>query len=476
MNLYLKNIDKVIFFTSCSSLILILCLNQLPILGVLIILSLILILSLLNEITVMRFSLYFMVLSWFSLDTLWLAGRNVPINIKYLIDIINIILMFKILFKNKKYNLINVFRDKILILSIIFIFVSVFKWIIFNYSLLEFFNGIRIYLRFLPFYIIIKNNNDQRLLCDLKFIIILQIPILLMQVIKYTNQDMIGGTFGIYGQTYLFILLIPVFFYILNKYLKKDISIYKMLLSAIIILSICAINETKIAFFIFPIICIIMLVLFNEKYSFYRKIFFTLMISFSIIVSFKLLINRYDGMDKLFSDKNTIINYATKNNNPLFYLGRLENFNYIKDIELNNFSNNLVGIGIGRALQDEFFAVNHFSNGRIVNQIPLSEKYLELQHYGYFLSSLNTFYFENGIVGILIYLFILFILFKRCVFNIKIIKNINITSLSYAFSALIISWIPLFYYNDIFYQYQTSTIFWILAALISKYYYDVKLD
>lgn len=476
MKLCFKNLDNIMFIIWCTSLILILGFNQNIILNLLIIVSLILILSLLNENNLLRFLLYFAILSSFLLDSLWMLGRSFPINIniKYMIDIINIILLFKILLKHKKYKLHNIFEDKILILNMIFIFISIFKLVIFNYSLLEFLNGIRVYLRFLPFYIIIKNNSDKKLLSDFRLIIILQIPILLVQMIRYTDQDQIGGMFGIYGQTYLFILLVPIFFYMLNKYLMKDVPIYEMILYAIVILGICAINETKVAFIIFPIVSVIMLILFNTRYSFIRKIFFMSIVAVSLIVSFKVLSDRYSTFNKFFLNSDAVIEYATKSNNKYFYFGRLENFNYIKDVELNSFSNNLLGIGIGRAVPDEFFGANHFNQGRTIKQIPLSSKYLQLQNSGYFLSSLNVFYFENGIIGILIYLLILLVLFKRCVSNIKVLKNINEISISYAFISLLITWIAMFYYNDIFYQYNTITIFWILGGLISKYYCDIK--
>jgi hypothetical protein len=469
MEIIKDNLNKVMITIFWGALVLCLWkLNEYTTSKIIIVGALIILLLTFNDILLLRYQLYFIVISTFIIDNFWISGVNIPLNIKYIADIINFIIIIKIIIKFKNYS--KLWNDGVFILALTFIIFSILKLFFVHYSFYEFLNGIRIYSRGFLFYIVLKFNENESIIDDIKFIVFLQIPSLLIQIIKSFGRDQIGGTFGIYGQTYLFILMIPVFYYILDKYLKKSLSSIKMFIFVAIFFGICVINETKVAFIIIPIVTILFIVGFNAKYSLMRKIMLVGLLFIGLIIGYRVMTVKYPGTLVALSSRENLVNYATNENNRMYYFGRLQNFNYIKNVELSNISNNLIGIGIGRALPDEFSSAEHFARGRTISRIITSEKYMQLQQTGYFLSSLNIFYYENGILGVLIYLCIFIILLKRSVANIKGENCGEISNLSYALCGLLIAWLPLFYYNDIFYQYQTSVIFWALAGIVSRYY------
>ena len=391
------------------------------------------------------YQLIMLIISTFILDfTFHYLKIRTPLELKYISEGISFILILRIIINWRKYKVI--LNDSILIiLSTIIIFGFIIGLINGN-GILNLFNGVRIYLRFIPTYIILTVESIS-IKNIYKYLYIANILIFLIQTIAGINQDLRTGIFSIISTVAFEIFIIIYYIKNLIYYLYKKISLNRFLTIFAITTIMFALAENKAAMLIFIVISIVILLMINSKMI--KKII-------SIIVLVMMLISGWNLMIKLYpkfywmSDLTKIFEFAEEyllgNSNELYFqMGRFEAVGYINRKEKNDLTSKVVGLGIGASIPPEnlFYVLD--GNGR-QNIIDFPESKVFFKYgsgVGYHLSSAGIIFIDLGYIGILVLISIVIIVFKRgfyllrygnCI-DIKVVGGIGIyISLSSIFS------------------------------------------
>ena len=102
-----------------------------------------------NEVTIVLYQFYMMILNEFILDNIFHYIRiDTPLELKYITEFISIILIMKILINKKVYG--NLMKNKVIILLLTIIIINTIIVISNNESILQLMNALRIYFRFIP--------------------------------------------------------------------------------------------------------------------------------------------------------------------------------------------------------------------------------------------------------------------------------------------------------------------------------------
>lgn len=425
-----------------------------------------------SEINIIKYQISFVLISYVVVDYIFnYTPIKISFEIKYIADFISIILIYKIILNLEKYK--KIYKDKILIILIIFILYNFLYSIIINSSLYDFINSIRIYFRFIPLYIIVSNN-----IVDLKgeyyFYYFINLIIFIIQFILNTHRDVINGIFGLTGPSTFAIFVMIMSIVINYKYINKKCSLVIFILNLILTYTLFVIQENKAFIIIFSLVLFIINLV--VKGNFLKKI--TIYISGGIIIVFSInfLLILFPNFQDMFSKdtaRTFIEEYAFGNNNPKFSIGRLEAISYMNMNELNTDYDKIFGKGLGTALPDENWYYNDTGarRDREVFELPSStmyDKYGSL--FGYHLSTLTTTYIEVGIIGIffvgIILVIFTFRVLKLFLFNPltenKIIGSIGgMTIISFLFATI--------YGSDMISRQFTMIIFLIMGIVTQKY-------
>lgn len=385
-------------------------------------------------------------------DILWRKSSvNIPINCKILIDIISIIIIFKILIN---YNLLKkTLRDPIIWLMIVFIIFSVGVAVVNKIPFIEYLMSLRIYIRFLPVYIVLSNFKLEYNRNYLYIFIAINLFLIPIQSL-ISSYDDVSGVFGIRNVHILLLFLIIMTAIITTIYCKKVIKVYLYLLGIIIIFLICGFGEIKIGMVIIPIE-ILLIILLNTINPI--KLFTSIIVCiFMVNLGLKVLVKISPQFENFFDKdiiKQNIIDYTMKPNNPDYSLGRLENIVYSYNNILTTPSSRITGLGVGSAMPPEtyYYQLEKHSRGRDVISLYMTKLYTYYgPYFGYHFSSMNIIFLETGYIGIIIYLSILMIFIKRSILLIIKSGRVIDKAIGNASVALITSLIGLmFYYNYI---------------------------
>lgn len=125
-----------------------------------------------------------------------------------------------------------------------------------NSSLTGQINGIRETLVFICYFIIIDvlynsgpiENINNKFITFAYFFLIIQIPVSILQFIKFGAGDKVGGTFGAGGSGVLTFSVFLLIFYLIENKIKRPKERLKKAMQLLIFLLPIALNETKISF------------------------------------------------------------------------------------------------------------------------------------------------------------------------------------------------------------------------------------
>lgn len=397
------------------------------------------------EIKIFKYQLVLLLLNEVILDNLfhYLRIKTTPLELKYMVEMISILLVLKIIRNRKHYKLI--FKDSILIILLVSIFINLFVSFLNHSNWIDVFNGLRIYLRFIPLYIVIANNN----ICMAKiynYIYYLNLAFLLLQIIIGVHQDLRTGIFGITGSPSFAIFISYKLVEYTMAFSQRSVSLFKFTVISLFTICIFAIVENKT--FLILIVGLIFLVIYLSKGKIRKKISVAIVMTVFLVLGVNLIVKMYPNFAYFLSIENmqdNIYNYIFGNSNPVnFDMGRIEGGQYIADIELDSFGRQMLGLGVGTSLpQENWFYMN---DGKEINVIDFPESKIYSTYnrrIGYFLSSYNSIYLEFGVVGVGVVLVFLIIILYRGIYLLRkgtvvSVKSIGAMGIVISISALMI--------------------------------------
>lgn len=153
-----------------------------------------------NEIIIIKYLISYSLIVTTFVDYLFIYKTiTVGFELKYIMEFIVIILSVKLITNYKKY--IKIIKDPIFIIAIIAIILNLI-YCIFNkdYSINDYLNGIRMYFRFIPVYIVLS-YNVLSLDSDYYYYYYINLIIMIIQLFIGTGRDNINGIFGLIGTT-----------------------------------------------------------------------------------------------------------------------------------------------------------------------------------------------------------------------------------------------------------------------------------
>lgn len=379
-----------------------------------------------DTITIVKYQISYVLISYSVLDYLFNYTRlDIPLELKYVAEIISFILILKIVSNYKKYS--YSLKDPIIIIIGITVIANLIYCLSGQNNLGDFLNGIRSYFRFIPTYIILSNTKF-KFKYEYYVYYIVNIILILIQLFINTNPDNLNGIFGLTGSTSvtLFILILLVIY--LTKYLNKKTSFIKFMSILSLTLIIAVLQENK-AGIVIEILLLVIIIFLSRKHVI-KKIIAIFILITAFIVGVNMLVTRFPGFQDMIRPdtmKTSIEDYLFKNNNKNFEMGRFETIAYFNYTELDSIEKKILGNGIGSALPKEnwYYAGPNRNKGRNIVDISSSriyEKYGE--NFGYHLSSIIVLYLEGGIVGILLIFIMWIIIFKRSAY--LLIKGIQL--------------------------------------------------
>ncbi|GKX67460.1 hypothetical protein [Inconstantimicrobium mannanitabidum] len=424
-------------------------------------------LSIINELNFIKMQIYFLISSTFVLDYLWIFTQiEVPLSLRFYVDIISIILFFKTIRGNKIKS--DFLKDPVIIIFIVTICMSLLRVIYEDYTIYNLFLGLRTYFRWIILYICISKLEVKfvKVKNIVGFIYLLQVILVLFQSKRYADRDQICGTFGLYGTPYILCFICIIFYYVI--YNKRNILSYFVILSTLYII---IFGEIKVAFIVLPIsiLCVYIII---SKNKFYKKVIITILITIVFIASTKLLGRVYSNFNDFFTVDKVIEYFNYKN--PAYDYGRVDNFLNINN-ELNDTVYKYIGKGLGYSVPSDFTTYDlALWKGRNINQLEGSKYYLDNRTRGYEIVSLNVFFLDNGIIGILVLVIMFSIFFVRAIRVYYKTENEEYRSTSLAYISFLISFFALCIYTDCLYNIQTSLILWIFTGYINNIYKQVQ--
>lgn len=400
-------------------------------------------------------------------DMLWRKTLiDVPLELKYLIDFMSIIIIFKIILHRNKYKL--VFKDSIIILTFIWIIISMVISFSNDISLNNYIMSLRIYIRFIPIYIVLTNNRIFYNKYDLYLLLIINIFIIPVQSIISFMDDR-SGVFGISNVQALLLFLIIITAVVVTMYSNKKINTFTFIFSIILIFVICGVGEIKIGIAILPFVIILILLL-NTKNPI-KIIVSIVSIIIMINIGLNILIKVSPGFSSFFEKdklKQNIINYTMKTNDSRFYLGRLQNIFYTNEYLLKNKEEKIFGLGVGSSMPSEnyYYELESNSQGRKRFTPYYTNLYKEYGvYFGYHSSSVNIIYLEGGYIGLIIYFAILAIILYRSFKILYKANNVTYKCIANATIVLILSWIGLAFYYPYLLDRSAMIVFTFMVGL-----------
>ncbi|MEW9935002.1 hypothetical protein AB2T63_09500 [Clostridium butyricum] len=337
---------------------------------------------------------------------------------------------------------------------------------------------LRIYIRFLPSYIIIAIDKNCFTKQDAIALIIANSIPLPYFALKY-HQDDFSGLFGVSSVQVFFLLILIIYAYVLVLFLNKKIKIKYMIFCIVITFILLGLGEIKIGFALIPIVSIIEVVL--QKFSI--KNIFLIVIGMSImsIVGLNILIKvspDFKDFFQLNQIKYNATKYVMKTNNPAFELGRVENIIYTNEYILYDVEKKLYGLGVGSSMPSENWYYEYKGQQMFRKNVYTpyeTDMYKQYGYsFGYQFSSMNIIYMENGIIGFIIFYMIIFIIIKRSFVIIRKCNNINHKCIANSMIGFMLCWIPLNFYYAYLIDRNAMYICIILSAIVTNIYSRIK--
>lgn len=410
---------------------------------------------------------------------LWGARTfDVPMEMKYIIYLLNFIIILKILMHFNVYK--KCLKDWIVIAAFVFIIISGIVAIFSGSSFTNYIMSLQIYLRFLPAYIVISANNKYSK-DDLYAFCLLNVFMLFIEYLLYLKgkviPDSVSGIFGLSNVQALLLFFIVIFSIALICYIYKKINLITFSIIVIALFVIAGLGEMKMFFLATPFIVIIILLLCIKRFFRFAKVILPIVIL--MVIGIRILISVspfFAGFFNLNKIQDNIYNYTMVSNNPNVKLGRLENIVYTNDYILTTNAQKFYGLGVGNAMPDEnWYYISHNNNihRKIINlySTPLYENYGYL---GYHFSSMNIIYLETGFIGFSIFYFVIMVMFYRSYKLFEITKEFNNKCLSIAGVTFLFVFTLLMFYYPYLLDLDTSLMFSILIALITNKYKQIK--
>lgn len=278
---------------------------------------------------------------------------------------------------------------------------------------LTIFAGLRIYLKFLPFYFlpIAYHQTDCQIGRQLKFLLVIavvQLPLSVYQRLiefQFASGDYIAGTLGTAPMMTLF--LVSTISVLIGFYLKGKLS-FRLFIALILIAFLpTSINETKATFILLPVAALVPMI-FGLSKDKRVKVIFTLIPAFVLLIFGYLFLyqtfygGRADVISFYTSDK--LSNYMYKDSDAATIegnegdAGRIDSIILAYEANSDNLFKLVWGVGIGNAAKS-------FSKKF---EGEYSSEYLRL---GGKMTGLSHFIWEIGILGLVYVLWFLCLVF-----------------------------------------------------------------
>lgn len=218
----------------------------------------------------MKLLIYLVIINIFFADWLAFKLNVIPRWVTWFPEVASLfVLIYVFIVASKKRRLGISLKYPICLVT--FVILMVMGFLLNGVSAGVMFSGMRIYLRYIPFFLLpaVWDISDKELFNLLKFILFLsalQLPVVLYQrFIQYSTSlsgDPMGGTLGANTSGVLSVFLLLVLAFYIACYLRERVSFFQFSLGAIVLILPTAMNETKITFALLPV-CFILPLLFG---------------------------------------------------------------------------------------------------------------------------------------------------------------------------------------------------------------------
>lgn len=415
-----------------------------------------------NDKLLLIITVVFSILSQFLVDEF-----RFPSVIQYFPDILAIFILIKII--NKLIKTKQKINNSILKYIAALLFVQIISFVINDYSIMPFIWGCRnlyrFFIVFVGFQYLSNFKNYSKITKYLKYFVIIQLCISLLQTRIYSDWDNVSGFFGHSGTGLMLINLMFICSFFLANYFYKKMKLGYLLFFIVIIFTEIILGSVKAAFFYLPGIIVIMFFLSpvlkkNYKIKIRNITIMVIVIPLITLIASSLFLKAFSedaeftGIGELYS-----IDYIDKIANSDSYTGddksinRLSGVGTINDLVLDNNYKKIFGVGLGNA------SPNKYS----IFEGKYYEKYSELK-YNWFL--IPYFVMENGFLGMLIFLIILITLLLKSSRILKVVTNDDEKIFIFAYQGCTIAVLVTLIYNIGFSTPQVGYFFWALSGFI----------
>jgi hypothetical protein len=338
------------------------------------------------------------------------------------------------------------------------------------------FLGFRVYLRYLPFFLLpiaydFKDDQIKKQLFILFLFTIIQVPITVFQrFIQYQgvlSGDPISGT--LMGCSILSLYLLCAISLITSFYMNRKIALNYYFVTLLIFFFPTTLNESKSVIFFLPFI-FLMFIIFSpskydislqyKRYSIIKRILFLpILVSFMLV----LFVPIYDhfmkprwgyGIVDFFQMEDRAIGYLYKgNSNPTSNtnVGRIDSIVLAYQELSKDIFKLIFGFGAGNV------TVSHFNTNQ--------NKFLEYSEMGSKMTSYTNLFWEVGIAGIFIYLLFFLFQFQDALYLRHSSGLIGIIALSWC--AVIPMIVLALFYKNLLHE-NMYYLFWYFSGIIAS--------
>ncbi len=416
-----------------------------------------------------------LIISIFTLDFFALQLSLIPRSITWLPEILSILTMLYVLarFGSSKSPLIPQKYKIFVALFLINIVVGVLINTVPPGALIS---GIRVYLKFLPFFLLpfVFQFNDKQIktqLYLLLFFLLLQSPLAAYQRLFLhagsLTGDVVRGTIG--SSSVLTIILASSLAILMSFYLAKRIPAIYFLPMAVILFLPMTINETKSSLVFIPVAIFGPLFLANVKGKM-KKALPVAVIGVIAMVSFVIIYDAFMrprwgyGILDFLSMEGRAESYLYKGvdiNNPIQKMGKVDSFILALRVLSDDFIGLFVGLGIGNASSSFLSGLD-------------GEYFRQYAHLGVGTTALAQLIWETGVFGALLFYWLIYLVFKDA----SILRKQNSTMGAFAAGwgvVMIIMAIVIPYLNFI-HENVIGYFFWYFSGLVAAKKYQWQLQ
>ncbi|MGD0336877.1 MAG: hypothetical protein ABSB18_07275 [Candidatus Omnitrophota bacterium] len=352
--------------------------------------------------------------------------------------------------------------SKIDIFLFVLIFLCIVSSIVNRVSLTVFLCGLRNYFKYIPLFFVARFylNNKKSLTGLFRFLIlvaVLNVPVAIGQFFLYHDFDAVGGLFSLGGSGILTVFQLLMVGYLLIIAENGIIAKWKAIALSLLLFVPIFINQTKVVFFLFPILLIYIYKYFLVKKPF--QAFFIILLGifllFSLVSIYSAIVPGFYIKD-LFS-RDWLYQYLYKDSYNLNVggLNRLSAVTFaIASISKNAF-HFLMGTGIGNA------SLSNIPGG----MGAYYEKYFYLKIDLVFLSKIL---WEEGFLGTLLFFLIVFKLWRCSSLVYRRAKDSRMKSHAVFFGLLVLVLTINILYDGSFYYDAFGCMFWLLGGYFSN--------